>query len=250
MDTSSLPSMAQYSEKSLDPRVIVALDYSGAEQALALVSRLKPDLCKLKVGFELYVSAGPDLVRTLVDSGFHVFLDLKFHDIPNTVAAACSSAARLGVWMMNVHASGGMAMMQSARSAVECVVHTPRLIAVTMLTSLCQDDVESLGISTSLESHVIRLARMAQSAGLDGIVCSAREVSRLRQEVGDRFLMVTPGIRTQDTCSDDQKRTLSHTDAIRAGADYLVIGRPVTQAEDPVLILGQINTELSQMATT
>lgn len=190
------------------------------------------------------MSAGPDLVRALVQAGFDVFLDLKFHDIPNTVSAACAAAARLGVWMMNVHASGGTVMMQSARSAIECVTRPPKLIAVTMLTSLGQDDVQSLGINTPLETHVIRLARMAQSASLDGVVCSAREVSRLRQELGDQFLMVTPGIRTIETSPDDQKRTLSPIDAIRAGADYLVIGRPVTQAQDPALILEQINTQL------
>lgn len=228
-----------------DPRVIVALDYPEAESALALADRLDPATCKLKVGKELFVSAGPQLVGRLVDRGFPVFLDLKFHDIPNTVAQACAAAARLGVWMVNVHASGGMKMMQAAREALAGFDSPPKLIAVTVLTSMGQDDLAQVGIGVEPQEQVIRLAGLAHEAGLDGVVCSAREAQSLRQVLGADFLLVTPGIRPAGASSDDQKRILTPSQALAAGADYLVVGRPITQAADPVAALQRINAEIS-----
>jgi len=228
-----------------DPRVIVALDYPEAESALALADRLDPSTCKLKVGKELFVSAGPQLVGRLVDRGFPVFLDLKFHDIPNTVAQACAAAARLGVWMVNVHASGGMKMMQAAREALAGFDSPPKLIAVTVLTSMGQDDLAQVGIGVEPQEQVIRLAGLAHEAGLDGVVCSAREAQSLRQVLGADFLLVTPGIRPAGASSDDQKRILTPSQALAAGADYLVVGRPITQAADPVAALQSINAEIS-----
>jgi len=228
-----------------DPRVIVALDYPDAESALALAGRLDPSACKLKVGKELFVSTGPQLVGRLVDRGFPVFLDLKFHDIPNTVAQACAAAARLGVWMVNVHASGGMKMMQAAKDALAGFASPPKLIAVTVLTSMGQEDLVQVGIGVEPQDQVIRLARLAHEAGLDGVVCSAREAQTLRQQLGAAFLLVTPGIRPAGVSSDDQKRILTPSQALAAGADYLVVGRPITQAADPVAALQSINAEIS-----
>lgn len=227
-----------------DPRLIVALDYPEAAPALALAERLDPRLAHLKVGKELYVAAGPDLVRTLTALGFKVFLDLKFHDIPNTVAAACRAAAHLGVWMLNVHASGGLKMMQAARAALEGLPTRPRLIAVTVLTSLNRADLAQLGLDLEPETQVLRLARLAQAAGLDGVVCSAREAPLLRRELGPDFLLVTPGVRPAGSATDDQQRVLTPTQALQAGADYLVVGRPITQAPDPVAALQNIHDEI------
>lgn len=225
----------------MDPRVIVALDYSTAEQALALADRLQPGQCRLKVGKELFTTAGPALVEALQQRGFEVFLDLKFHDIPNTVAKACRAAADLGVWMVNVHASGGRKMMMAAREAVEGAKHKPLLIGVTVLTSMAAEDLVELGLSCSPEEQVLRLARLAEASGLDGVVCSPLEVSLLRQNIGKAFCLVTPGVRPKGASSDDQQRIMTPEDALQAGSDYLVIGRPITQAEDPAAALAQIN---------
>lgn len=231
-----------------EPRVFVALDFADGDAALRLAGRLDPDLCGLKVGKELFVAAGPQLVRELVGRGFRVFLDLKFHDIPNTVAQACLAAARLGVWMVNVHASGGLAMMQAARQALDALPAPPRLIAVTVLTSLGRADLAQVGWDMEPADQVLRLARLARQAGLDGVVCSGREAGMLRSELGAGFLLVTPGIRPADTALGDQRRVLTPAQALAAGADYLVIGRPITQAPDPVAALQQIRDEIDPFA--
>lgn len=228
-----------------EPRVIVALDYAAAAPALDFVARIEPGLCKLKVGKELFVAEGPHLVEQLVNRGFDVFLDLKFHDIPNTVAQACKTAASLGVWLTNVHASGGLKMMAAAREALEGLAKRPKLIAVTVLTSMDAEQLRGIGIAAEPREQVSRLARLTQEAGLDGVVCSAQEAEMLRAELGRDFLLVTPGIRPAGSSSDDQSRIMTPAKAIQAGADYLVIGRPITQAADPVAVLQAISTELS-----
>ncbi|MEQ1773869.1 MAG: orotidine-5'-phosphate decarboxylase [Burkholderiales bacterium] len=232
-----------------DPKIIVALDYPDARAAQEMAARLDPALCRVKVGKELFTAAGPALVQTLVARGFGVFLDLKFHDIPNTVASACKAAARLGVWMMNVHASGGSAMMHAAREALAGGEQRPKLIAVTVLTSMAQTDLADIGMQGRPEEAVLRLARLAQKAGLDGVVCSAQEAAALRAECGARFSLVTPGIRladpAPDRAKDDQKRVMTPRAAVDAGANYLVIGRPITQAADPVAMLQRILQEIS-----
>jgi orotidine-5'-phosphate decarboxylase len=230
--------------KMSDPKVIVALDYASAAEASALVARLDPSLCRLKVGKELFTAAGPAFVEQLVGAGFGVFLDLKFHDIPNTVAAACRAAANLGVWMLNVHALGGRAMMAAAREAVAASAHRPKLIAVTVLTSMGAQDLAEVGVAGSPEQAVLRLARLTQDCGLDGVVCSARETAALRAACGNDFLLVTPGIRPASAAVGDQVRVATPADAIKNGASYLVIGRPITQAPDPLRALEQINTEI------
>jgi orotidine-5'-phosphate decarboxylase len=216
-----------------DPRLIVALDYSDAAEALALAARLDPALCRVKVGSELFTSAGPGLVEELGRRGFQVFLDLKFHDIPNTVAQACLAAARLGVWMVNVHALGGRRMMAAAREALDRSAAPPKLVAVTILTSLEGTELAEAGLEGEPEAVVLRLARLARDGGLDGAVCSAREAAPLRREMGAGFCLVTPGIRPAGAATDDQSRVTTPRDAIRAGADYLVVGRPITRAVDP-----------------
>ncbi len=227
-----------------NPRIIVALDYPDAESARRVVARLRPDLCRLKVGKELFVAAGPEFVRELVAQGYAVFLDLKFHDIPNTVAQACKAAARLGVWMMNVHAAGGPRMLSAAREALEGLDRRPLLIAVTVLTSMGPEELGAIGIETDPERQVLRLARLTHEAGLDGVVCSAREAPALRQALGPNFCLVTPGIRPAGSEVGDQTRVLTPIQALRAGADYLVIGRPITQAADPVATLQLISAEI------
>jgi orotidine-5'-phosphate decarboxylase len=228
-----------------EQRVIVALDYGSSEEALGLVAKVDPGTCKLKVGTELFTSAGPALVGKLVDRGFDVFLDLKFHDIPNTVARACTAAARLGVWMLNVHSLGGTAMLRAAREAIDTVAKRPLLVAVTILTSHAQGDMEEIGVQGELASRVDALAALAHDAGLDGVVCSPWEVARLRSRFGQRFVLVTPGIRPRKLSRDDQARTLSPSEALAQGASYLVIGRPITRAPDPVRALAEINHELA-----
>ncbi|MHB1618521.1 MAG: orotidine-5'-phosphate decarboxylase [Sulfuricella sp.] len=228
-----------------NPKIIVALDFAAQEEALALADRLDPRQCRLKVGKEMFTVCGPVLVKMLMQRGFEVFLDLKFHDIPNTVASACKAAARLGVWMVNVHALGGRRMMEAAREALEGAASRPRLIAVTVLTSMGQADLNELGIPGEPRETVLRLARLAQSSGLDGVVCSAQEAQLLRQELGTDFCLVTPGIRPANAAQDDQVRIVTPTEAIRLGSDYLVIGRPITKADDPLRVLQQINLELS-----
>jgi len=230
-----------------DPRIIIALDYAARAAAQDLVQRLDPAQCKLKVGKELFVAAGPDFVASLVDQGYAVFLDLKFHDIPNTVAAACRAAARLGVWMMNVHALGGRAMLQAAREALENSPTRPRLIAVTLLTSLQDADLAELGMAGNAQQNVLRLAQLTQDCGLDGVVCSAREVSALRQALGQKFLLVTPGIRPAQAELGDQARVATPREALQNGSSYLVIGRPITQAADPLAALAAMRREIGEV---
>jgi orotidine-5'-phosphate decarboxylase len=228
-----------------DPKVIVALDFSDQAQAIEFSRKVTPDQCRLKVGKELFTSAGPALVEELVGNGYDVFLDLKFHDIPNTVMQACSVAAKLGVWMLNVHALGGAAMMQAAREGIEIVAQRPFLIAVTVLTSMSASDLRDLGITTSLPQFVDQLARNAISSGLDGVVCSAQEAPALRTCIGDSALLVTPGIRPDWASTDDQQRIVTPQQALADGASYLVIGRPVTQHKDPSQALEMINASIS-----
>ncbi|HEX9302691.1 MAG TPA: orotidine-5'-phosphate decarboxylase [Casimicrobiaceae bacterium] len=236
-----------------DPRVIVALDFANPMHALALADRLDPAACALKVGKELFVVAGPEPVRWMIARGFRVFLDLKFHDIPNTVAQACVAATRLGVWMLNVHAAGGRAMLESARDAVAATAAEegraqPLLIAVTVLTSLADDDLRATGISGTADEQALNLARLAAGCGLDGVVCSAVEAPALRSALGSTFKLVTPGIRPAGSAKDDQARTITPEAAIANGADYLVIGRPITQAPDPLAALASINASLGARA--
>lgn len=229
----------------LERPIIVALDFSDPKVALTFADSLDPRLCRVKVGFELFVAGGPGMVEALVDRGFDVFLDLKFHDIPNTVASACRAAAKFGVWMMNVHASGGRAMLNAAREALESVEgRRPLLIAVTVLTSMDDADLAEMGVTNSAADQVVGLARLTRDCGLDGVVCSAAEALRLRGELSEDFKLVTPGIRPADSDRGDQKRIVTPADALRMGADYLVIGRPITQAPDPLARLRQISGSL------
>jgi orotidine-5'-phosphate decarboxylase len=229
-------------------RVIVALDAADAATALGIASRLDPALCRVKVGKELFVAAGPSVIEGLQRAGFEVFLDLKFHDIPNTVAGACRSAAGLGVWMTNVHASGGEAMMRAAREAMDAFQKRPLVIGVTILTSLSTAELAPIGFTGSADDNVERLARLAKSCGLDGVVCSANEAPRLRRACGSDFKLVTPGIRLPQGDRSDQSRVATPEEAVRLGADYLVIGRPITQASDPRAALEAINATLSPAA--
>lgn len=229
---------------SNEPRVIVALDFANEHAALTLLDQLDPAQCRAKIGKQLFTAAGPDLVRRVVARGFDVFLDLKFHDIPTTVAHACRAAAELGVWMLNVHAMGGAAMLAAAREALNIGPKAPKLIAVTVLTSMGKAQLKHLGIALSIDALVARLASDAAAAGLDGVVCSALEASTLRAQRGPGFLLVTPGIRPAGTTTDDQQRILAPEQALAAGADYLVIGRPITAAKDPQAALAAINDSL------
>ncbi len=229
----------------IDPKIIVALDFPDQRQALEFSRKITPEQCRLKVGKELFTSAGPALVEALVGSGYDVFLDLKFHDIPSTVNKAVSAAAKLGVWMLNVHAMGGAAMMQAAREGIEVVARRPFLIAVTVLTSLSADDLHALGITMPLDQLVDRLARQSIDCGLDGVVCSARETSGLRANLGAAALLVTPGIRPEWAAANDQQRIATPQQALSDGASYLVIGRPITRHEDPAKALELITAEIS-----
>jgi orotidine-5'-phosphate decarboxylase len=231
-----------------DPKIIVALDFSTARQALELVGKLEPSMCRLKVGKELFTAAGPALVEEFMKRGFEVFLDLKFHDIPNTTAQACKAAAGLGVWMINVHALGGRRMMEAAREAVAQAVRPPKLIAVTVLTSMAKEDLIDIGISDTPAEMVLRLAKLASDSGLDGVVCSAQEAGQLRPGYGEKFCLVTPGIRPQGAAVDDQSRIMTPLAALQAGSSYLVIGRPITQAADPLQVLLTINKEIGVQA--
>jgi len=214
---------------------------------MQLVARLTPDLCRLKVGKELFTRAGPRLVEDLAARGFDVFLDLKFHDIPNTVASACHAAAELGVWMLNVHALGGERMLLAAKEGVARARQSPLLVAVTLLTSMDEADLAAVGLSGTPLDNVLRLAHLAQQSGLDGVVCSSRETAVLRDQLDAGFRLVTPGIRPSGSQTDDQRRVMTPVDAIINGSDYLVIGRPVTRADDPVGVLRTINSELSAL---
>jgi len=230
------------SSASKNPRIIVALDFANARDALSLADQLHPELCRLKVGKELFTAAGPQLIEKLIAKRFDVFLDLKFHDIPNTVASACKVAHDLGAWMVNVHALGGRKMLQAARDAIP--QNSTKLIAVTLLTSMDQSDLDEIGLSEDPASIVERLARLTHDCGLDGVVCSALEAPRLRESLGKDFCLVTPGIRPSGRQADDQKRITTPQLAIQLGASYLVIGRPITQAADPLLVCQQINSEI------
>ena len=231
-----------------DPKIIVALDYADADSALALVGQLDPALCRLKVGKELFTVAGPQLVEQLMRDGFEIFLDLKFHDIPNTTAQACKAAANLGVWMVNVHATGGRKMMEAAREALVNFNQRPKLIAVTVLTSMVQADLAEVGITATPAEQVLRLAALAQASGIDGVVCSAQESAQLRKQAGAAFCLVTPGIRPADAAADDQSRIMTPRAALENGSNYLVIGRPITKAVDPLVALQQIANEIGGLA--
>ncbi|WP_461516132.1 orotidine-5'-phosphate decarboxylase [Porticoccus sp.] len=232
--------------KNNESKVIVALDYPNATAAQPFVDAVSPQLCKLKVGKELFTQSGPQFAGSLVERGFDVFLDLKYHDIPNTVAKAVRVAADMGVWMTDVHASGGRRMMEGAREALEQSNSDMLLIAVTVLTSFAQEDLAEIGIHCTPEEQVHRLAALAQSSGMDGVVCSAMEARGLRSALGDAFALVTPGIRPLSAVGDDQRRVVTPSQAIANGSSYLVIGRPITQSSDPVATLVAINKEILQ----
>jgi len=229
----------------MSSKLIIALDFPSAGQAFDFIKPLSPADCKLKVGFELFVAAGPDFVKRLVDQGFDVFLDLKFHDIPNTVASACKSAAALGVWMMNVHASGGDKMMHAAKQALLESNSTAKLIAVTVLTSMDQAQLNAINLAVSPQDQVKHLAKLTQQSTLDGIVCSAQEAGMLRKMMGDDFLLVTPGIRPMGADRGDQSRVMTPADANAAGVSYIVVGRPIIQSENPQAVIEQINLDMS-----
>lgn len=228
-----------------DRRVIVALDFPDPALAFDLLDRIDPQQCRVKIGKEMFTRAGPVFVEQVAARGFDIFLDLKYHDIPNTVAAACVAAADLGVWMLNVHASGGRKMMETAAGRLAQLAQRPLLIGVTILTSLGQDDIAEIGYAGSPADNVRRLAALAEDSGLDGVVCSPLEVTALRAERGQGFGLVTPGVRPSGAAANDQKRIMTPGDAIRAGASYLVIGRPITAAEDPLASLTAINAEVA-----
>ncbi|AAK02881.1 orotidine-5'-phosphate decarboxylase [Pasteurella multocida] len=226
-------------------KIIVALDYEKEEEALCLVDQIDPSLCRLKVGKEMFTTLGTKFVKALHDRNFDVFLDLKFHDIPNTVARAVRSAADLGVWMVDLHASGGLRMMEEAKKILEPYgKDAPLLISVTVLTSMEDLDLLQIGINASPMEQVIRLANLTQRAGLDGVVCSPQEVEILRANCGKDFKLITPGIRPIGSDFGDQRRVMTPAGAIQAGSDYLVIGRPITQADNPAEVLKSINASL------
>ena len=227
-----------------ESKVIVALDYNDEKKALEFVDRVSSNLCRLKVGNELFTSAGPKFVAKLVDKGFKVFLDLKYHDIPNTVSRACEAAADLGVWLVDVHTSGGPVMMSAAAEALSKYRERPYLIGVTVLTSMASSQLNSIGVTAEPKEQVIRLAKLAKESGLDGVVSSAQEVTLIKTNVAVPFICVTPGIRPAGASIGDQKRIMTPAEAIAAGSDYLVIGRPITQAEDPVKALVDINAAI------
>lgn len=224
--------------------IVVALDFDNTRQTLELVDRLDPNRCRLKVGKELFTSEGPQLVESLQTKGFDVFLDLKFHDIPNTCAKAVKAAANMGVWMVNVHASGGQRMMEAAREALESFQQKPILIGVTVLTSMEQQDLAGIGLDVDPQQQVKRLADLTKLSGLDGVVCSAQEAAMLKQQCGADFQLITPGIRPSFAQQGDQRRVMTPAQAMDAGVDYMVIGRPITQAEDPIEALSLIEQEI------
>jgi orotidine-5'-phosphate decarboxylase len=232
-----------------DSPIIVALDYDNEKDVMNLIQQLSPDLCKLKIGKELFTSTGPKLVEKLVVSGYQVFLDLKFHDIPNTTYKACKAAANLGVWMTNVHASGGQKMMEVAKQGVDDAGTNTLLIAVTTLTSMSQDDLYQIGIKEDINTHIINLAKLAHKSGLDGVVCSAHEARQIKANVNDNFLTICPGIRLNSNIQDDQTRIMTPSTAINNMADYLVIGRPITQADNPYQQLININSQIAASRT-
>ena len=225
----------------MSPQLIVALDFNSEHDALSLVEKLNPKDCGLKVGSELFTLFGTQFVKQLIERRFKVFLDLKFHDIPNTVANACKAGADLGVWMMNVHASGGMNMMHTARQALESYgANRPILIAVTVLTSFSETELASIGINEPIIEHVKKLALLAKESGLDGVVSSAHEVQTIKDQCGSQFITVTPGIRLANDAKNDQTRIMTPREAIAAGSDYLVVGRPITQSDNPEKVVSEI----------
>ena len=232
----------------MENKIIVALDFDSSSRALNFVDNLDPKLCRLKIGKELFTAAGPNLVEAMIEKEFDVFLDLKFHDIPNTVAGAVQVAADLGVWMLNVHISGGSTMMQSAKDAI--LSHRDRkpiLIGVTVLTSISSTELLEIGIDNNLKDHVVKLAKLAYQSGLDGVVCSAEEAKLLRNSMPADFILVTPGIRREQDAAGDQKRVITPSQAIRNGSDYLVVGRPITQASSPSAALAAFNSEIASV---
>ena len=228
-----------------DPKVIVALDFDDRSAMQKLLSGLDPKSCRVKVGKEMFTLYGPDIVKYLHDQGFQVFLDLKFHDIPATVKKACRAAAGLGVWMLNVHALGGKEMLLAAKEGVIEAGTNSKLIAVTILTSSNAEDINRVGIVGDVDKNVLQLARLVDECGLDGVVCSAREAVMLRSNTSPSFLLVSPGIRPSGSLVNDQKRVVTPAKAIEDGVSYLVIGRPITQAERPSEVLSEINQEIS-----
>ncbi|MUJ38695.1 orotidine-5'-phosphate decarboxylase [Aliivibrio fischeri] len=231
-----------------DQKVIVALDYDNQADALTFVDKIDPSSCRLKVGKEMFTLFGPEFVKELHKRGFSVFLDLKFHDIPNTCSKAVRAAAEMGVWMVNVHASGGERMMSASREILEPYgSDRPLLIGVTVLTSMEQQDLAGIGLDIAPQEQVKRLAALTKNSGLDGVVCSAQEASMLKADLGKEFQLVTPGIRPVGADVGDQKRIMTPIDAITAGSDYLVIGRPITQAENPSQVLNEINLSLASV---
>lgn len=225
----------------MSTKLIIALDFSNQTEALTLVEKLNNKQCAVKIGLEMFTNFGPDFVRQLVSMGFKVFLDLKFHDIPNTVAKACQACAELGVWMINVHASGGLAMMKAARQAIEPYgITRPLLIAVTILTSLDDNDLAAVGMNTSVNTQAAKLAKLAKTAQLDGVVCSAYEVPEIKMLCGESFLTVTPGIRLRGDAVHDQTRVMTPVQAVKNGSDFLVIGRSITTAQEPAMLLQKI----------
>ena len=232
----------------MENKIIVALDFNSSSQAVEFVDTLDPKLCRLKIGKELFTAAGPNLVETMIKKEFDVFLDLKFHDIPNTVASAVQVAADLGVWMLNVHISGGSTMMKSAKDAI--LSHggcKPILIGVTVLTSISSAELSEIGIKNDLKDQVVQLAKLAYQSGLDGVVCSAEEANLLRNSMPADFILVTPGIRREQDAAGDQKRVITPSQAIRSGSDYLVVGRPITQAVSPSAALAAFNSEIASV---
>lgn len=220
--------------------ILVALDFPSADSAIALASELDPSLCRVKVGKELYTRCGPVILEKLHSLGFDVFLDLKFHDIPNTTAQAVGVAADMGVWMVNVHASGGRRMMEACAQKLSHFKQAPLLIGVTVLTSMDRSDLVDLGIDVEPVEHVMRLAKLTKECGLDGVVCSSHEVTQLKQSLGSDFKLVTPGIRPASADVGDQRRVMTPSEALSAGSDYLVIGRPITKADNPLAALEAI----------
>jgi orotidine-5'-phosphate decarboxylase len=226
--------------------LIIALDFADPKPALTLAKQLDSQHCRLKIGKELFTRSGPALVEELVKQGFQIFLDLKYHDIPNTVARACQAAADLGVWMLNVHALGGRNMLLAAREALDQRTPRPLLVAVTILTSLERKDIYGIGLHGTLEENVLRLARLTKACNLDGVVCSPHEILTLRKAIGPDFKLVTPGIRPPTSSQDDQKRVMTPAQALQLGANYLVIGRPITAAPDPLRALLEIEETLKR----
>ncbi len=232
---------------SNESKIVVALDYPSKQAALDMAAKLDPSLCRVKVGKELFTRSGPAVVESLQQQGFDVFLDLKFHDIPNTTAKAVLAAAELGVWMVNVHASGGQRMMEAAMNEIASFKQRPLLIAVTVLTSMEVSDLQQIGIAESPLQQVCKLAKLTEQSGLDGVVCSAQEAPALRSALSPDFKLITPGIRPADASVGDQKRIMTPVDAVNAGSDYLVIGRPITQASEPMKVMEKICAELNSI---